>query len=299
MELKHLRIETQSLGWHRIWIDAQDRKLNVLFEELFDELRRVIDWLKANRDTSPVVLCSAKEKGFVVGADLKRIIGIKSDQEIQDFLKHGQDVLDDWEQLPNPTIAWIKGPCLGGGLELAMACKFRIVSIGQGTQLGMPESKLGLTPGWGGTQRLMRLVGVQVAMEMLLGGEPIDSQKAIDSGLADGAWNDQDPIDTQMVSWVDRLKKTISSSRFALQGLSQQWSSLQPVILEQLESTSQLEQDSAKNKACRQIVRCVTLGLEQGSAHGQRCEREGFYELLASPDCQSILAKFSQPKKSS
>lgn len=298
MELKHLRLETNPEGWHKLWIDAQGRKLNVLFEELFDELRLVVDTLRSTQDHRPVVMCSAKDKGFVVGADLKRILSIQSDTEIQGFLKHGQDVLDAWERLPNLTIAWIRGPCLGGGLELAMACRHRIVNNSIETSLGMPESKLGLTPGWGGTQRLMRWVGLRNAIPMLLGGEPIDAPRAIQWGLADGSWIDTEAIDAQMKTWIARLAQSANTERFSEQANLQEWNSSETWLAEQLQIGIQ-PQDNAMRKARTQILRCVEFGVLEGSQRGQRCEREGFFELLSSPECQAILARFSQPKKNS
>ena len=127
MELRHLRYDSDTHPWIDISIDVQDRKLNVLFEGVFDDLLAAIERIRSGSLDRPVVLRSAKEKGFVVGADLKKILAIDSDAGIQAFLKHGQDVLIELEQLPNPTFAWIRGPCLGGGLELALACKFLLV----------------------------------------------------------------------------------------------------------------------------------------------------------------------------
>jgi 3-hydroxyacyl-CoA dehydrogenase/enoyl-CoA hydratase/3-hydroxybutyryl-CoA epimerase len=296
MELKHLRMENPSTAWHKLWIDVHGRKLNVLFEELFDEFRAVLDWLQANGDPRPVVLCSAKEKGFVVGADLKRILSIQSDSQIQSFLKHGQDLLDDWEQLPNLTIAWIKGPCLGGGLELAMACRYRIVHVSEETQLGMPESKLGLTPGWGGTQRLIRLVGLEPAVSMLLDGQPIDALRAVELGLAQGTWDDTRPIDAQISEWVTKLGHFLNPQTFSKDELSREWKSHQTWICERLDRGLE-PQDIAMKKARLQILNCVALGLAEGHSSGQQCERQGFYSLLSSPECQAILSRFSQPKK--
>lgn len=298
MELKHLRIETPSQDWHKLWIDAQGRKLNVLFEELFDEFRTVLDWLRSNNDRRPVVLCSAKEKGFVVGADLRRILSIQSDAEIQSFLKHGQDLLDAWEKLPNLTIAWIKGPCLGGGLELALACRYRIVHSGQDTLLGMPESKLGLTPGWGGTQRLVRLIGLEPALSMLLGGNPIDSARSVELGLAAGTWDDSQPIDAQITNWVGKLNQGSVAASYTEQDLLQDLNSHEDWACKQVEEDLGLEsQAAAIRKARKQILKCVTLGLSEGLSKGQQCERNGFYALLSSPECQAILSRFSQPRK--
>jgi len=294
MEFKHLRIENPTENWHKVWIDAQGRKLNVLFEEIFDELRFFALQLQSRNDFSPIVLGSAKHKGFVVGADIKRILTIQSDEQIQAFLKYGQDFMNTWENLPNLTIAWIHGPCLGGGLELALACRFRIVDSSVDTQLGMPESKLGLTPGWGGTQRLVRCIGLQPAISMLLDGQPLDASKALELGLADGVWNHQFPVDSQISDWIAKLAIARQTPKndtcLPLPDLqaSQDWIRMQ--IDRSLET-----KNLAIHKATLQILRCVSIGLLDGFDMGYRCEREGFFRLLSSPECQTILSRFSKP----
>lgn len=294
MNYQHLRIDATHQEWITVWLDARDRTLNVLFEEFFEELRAVFEVVKADPSQRPLILRSAKEKGFVVGADIKRIINIHTDAEIQAFMKLGQDVFHELEQLPNVTIAWISGACLGGGLELALACRYRIVLDAPETRLGMPESKLGLTPGWGGTQRLVRRVGLQHGLEMLMTGAPISAKDAFEYGLADGLWNTQDEIASQIKEWISKLNAAPPSAVF--DSFPETWEELAE-RREELLTAGLSEDQQWQLPARRAIERAVELGIHESPAAAECLEREGFFELLNRPEVQSILALFSAPRR--
>jgi 3-hydroxyacyl-CoA dehydrogenase/enoyl-CoA hydratase/3-hydroxybutyryl-CoA epimerase len=294
MNYRHLRIDATNKEWITVWLDARDRTLNVLFEEFFEELRAVFEVVKADPSQRPLILRSAKDKGFVVGADIKRIINIHTDAEIQAFMKLGQDVFRELEQLPNVTIAWISGACLGGGLELALACRYRIVLDAPETRLGMPESKLGLTPGWGGTHRLVRRVGLKRGLEMLMTGAPIIAKVALEYGLADGLWKAQDEIDPQIERWVSQLHN--ASAPPVSIDFSELWDELAKERHEL--RTAGLANDQHWQIPARQAIeRAVELGIKESPAAAERLEREGFFELLNRPEVQSTLTLFSAPRK--
>jgi len=294
MNYQHLRIDATHQKWITVWLDARDRTLNVLFEEFFEELRAVFEVVKADPSQRPLVIRSGKEKGFVVGADIKRIINIHTDAEIQAFMKLGQDVFHELEQLPNVTIAWIAGACLGGGLELALACRHRIVLDAPETLLGMPESKLGLTPGWGGTHRLVRRVGLQHGLQMLMIGEPIGATLAIEYRLADGLWNRNEDVDQQIERWVQRLKD--GPPRPSWNNHPSEWGTLAPQRIQW--RTAGLTADQGwMEDARRATERAVEIGIMESAEQSERFEREGFFQLLNRPKVQSTLALFSAPKK--
>ena len=142
---------------------------------LFLELGEVIEKIKIESETQAVIITGAGEKAFASGADINEIVALNilSGWETS---RHHQFILNQLERLGKPTIAAINGYCLGGGLELAMSCTLRIAS--DKARLGLPEVSLGLTPAYGGTQRLTRLVGRGKAAEMILTAKPIDAQEA-------------------------------------------------------------------------------------------------------------------------
>src|SRR5262249_14858447 len=128
---------------------------------------------------------SGKKSGFVAGADLKEFQTVRDAAAAEAVSAAGQKVFARLAALPMPTIAAVSGACLGGGLELALACDYRLVFDSRHTQLGLPETQLGILPAWGGTQRLPRLVGLQRALIMILQGKQLDAREAYAWGLAD------------------------------------------------------------------------------------------------------------------
>ena len=135
-------------------------------------------------DVTGLILESAKPGIFIAGADLKEL-GERRPRPAPGVIELGHRVLDMLEALPFPTVAAIDGAALGGGLEVALACDFRVCGTNPKVQLGLPEIKLGLIPGWGGTQRLPRLVGVEEAIERLLSGESYDASDPPPDDLVD------------------------------------------------------------------------------------------------------------------
>ena len=154
---------------------------NALNHELLSELGEVIEQIKKDSDLGAVILTGAGDKAFVSGADINELSAMNSSLSGFDTSREHQSVLDKLERLGKPSIAAINGYCLGGGLELAMACTIRIAS--EKARLGLPELGLGIVPGYGGTQRLTRLVGKGKAIEMILTAKPIDAQEAFRIGL--------------------------------------------------------------------------------------------------------------------
>ncbi len=155
-------------------------KLNALNRQVLGELRVAFGQAAADDAVRVVVLTGAGEKAFVAGADISEMSGLTPIQ-LRDFSRHGQILMTAIERLGKPVIAAINGFALGGGFELAMACQLRIA--GDNARIGQPEVKLGLIPGFGGTQRLLRLAGRSAALELCLVGDPIDAQRAHQLGL--------------------------------------------------------------------------------------------------------------------
>jgi enoyl-CoA hydratase/carnithine racemase len=153
---------------------------NVLTTPLMTELDKVMDELAANDDVKVAVLTGSGTL-FVAGADIKEIASISSSQHGEELAKSGQAVFNKIEQMKKPVIAAITGFCLGGGMELAMSCHMRIA--GDRARMGQPEINLGIIPGFGGTQRLPRLVGKPKALELILTGDMVNAQEAKALGL--------------------------------------------------------------------------------------------------------------------
>jgi len=163
------------------WITVnRPAKLNALNASVIAELEQAVADLAADASARAVVITGAGEKAFVAGADIGEFAGLSADAG-QALARRGQRLFDALAALPKPVIAAVNGFALGGGCELAMACHLRVAS--SNARFGQPEAKLGLIPGYGGTQRLPRLIGMGRALEMLLTGGTIDAATAHAWGL--------------------------------------------------------------------------------------------------------------------
>ncbi|MDE2448107.1 MAG: enoyl-CoA hydratase/isomerase family protein [Gammaproteobacteria bacterium] len=169
-----------------VWLTADKPRTstNVLSSHVLRDLNSLLDRISADLPRG-IVVVSAKKSGFIAGADIKEFTGITSAEGGYRLIHAGQQVFDRLEALPCPTVAAIQGFALGGGLELALACRYRVAVGDERLALGFPEVQLGIHPGFGGTVRSVRLIGVRPAMEMLLTGKPVRADKALRLGLLD------------------------------------------------------------------------------------------------------------------
>lgn len=178
---------------------------NALSQELLQELSSLLKSLENNRDSRVIVL-HGEGRFFCAGADIKEFTALSKEDDYRQLAKNGQDVLQYIESYPKPIIAAIHGAALGGGLELAMSCHMRFVS--ETAKLGLPELQLGIIPGFAGTQRLPRYVGVGRACEMMLTSEPITGKEAVQAGLANAAYPEEELIDRVMETASKIAKKS-------------------------------------------------------------------------------------------
>src|ERR1700734_50700 len=169
-----------------VWLtlDKPGTSANVLSSEILIELDALLRPLQQSAPRGVVVL-SGKKSGFVAGADIKEFTGITDAEGGYRLIHGGQQVLDRLEALPCPTVAAIQGFALGGGLELALACRYRVAVGDERLSLGLPEVMLGIHPGFGGTVRSVRIGGVRPAMQMMLTGKPLRAEAALRAGFVD------------------------------------------------------------------------------------------------------------------
>jgi len=183
---KHWHIETDSQNIIWLGMDRSGESVNTINEEVLDELNNILQGVEKKNDASGLVIYSAKDKGFIAGADVKTFSQFTESTEAVNFLRKGQTVFSRLEALSIPTIAMIHEFCMGGGFELALACDYRIASDDASTRLALPEVLLGIHPGWGGTVRLPRLIGGFNALsQMMLTGRAIPAKRAKKLGVVD------------------------------------------------------------------------------------------------------------------
>ena len=184
MTYQHWQLDTDKEGILWLTFDRQQKSTNTLSRDVFYELEKIIQHIEAEKPKA-VVLCSGKKKGFIAGADITQFVELKTVEEAFDLIRQAQVIFDRWEALPMPTIAMISGFCLGGGTEFALACRYRIADDDPTTRIGLPEVKLGIHPGWGGTVRLPRLIGAPKAMSIMLTGSLLSANAAGHVGMID------------------------------------------------------------------------------------------------------------------
>jgi enoyl-CoA hydratase/carnithine racemase len=257
--------------WQNIRTEVEDRialltidhpPVNSFNKQVVTELGEAVDELLVDDEVKAIVITGGGTNAFVAGADIPEIQDLLQNPadgyaEAQEFLERGQGVNLKIERADKPVIAAINGFCLGGGLELAMACHMRICS--DRARLGQPEINLGLIPGWGGTQRLPRIVGKAKALEMILTGDMITAQEAYRIGLV----NKVVPAGAILKEARGLARKIVSKSKFPIAA----------------------------------TLRAVTQGVEETVERGLEIEREQFVGLADTEDIREGVSAFLEKRQ--
>lgn len=174
-------------GIGRLVLDLPGEKVNKLTTAVLEDLEKILTRLANSLDVRALIVANGKEGSstFIAGADINEIRAVDDVAQATQLARRGQDVLDLLSSTSMITVAAIHGNCLGGGTELVLACDFRVASLSDKTKIGLPEVQLGIIPGFGGTQRLPRLVGISRSLPMILTGQPVDARRAGRMGLVD------------------------------------------------------------------------------------------------------------------
>ncbi len=186
MAHKHWKLDTDRDNIVWLTFDKADASTNTLSGEAVAEFSAVLDELRA-KNPRALIIRSGKSSGFIAGADVEEFTKIASTEQALAIVRRGWDVMNKLAALPFPTLALVNGFCMGGGLELALACRYRIAVDQPGTRFALPEVMLGILPGWGGVMRLPRLVGPTAALDMMMTGRSVDARRAKRMGLVDAS----------------------------------------------------------------------------------------------------------------
>ena len=274
-----------------ITLDQPGEKVNVLTRELLDDFRGIVDDLESDDSIRAAVLISAKEDSFIAGADIKLFQEFTSSEEVETFSREGNQLLRRMASSSKPVIAAIHGATLGGGLEVALACHYRIATNHPKTKFALPEVQLGLLPGGGGTQRLPRLIGISGALDMMLTGRNIFSRSAKKMGLVDELVHQH--------GLLDAAKNT--AKRFAGEGVPDRskGGKMPEKLLERTSPGRKIIYSQAKKKVMSQtrgnmpapleILECVKTGMEKGFDAGLREESRRFGELAFTPESRQLV----------
>ena len=281
-------------GIAHLVIDVVGEKVNTLKAEFTDQINAVLAEIKADKTITGIVLCSGKKGTFVAGADIKMLEACQSREEVVALSRQGQRIFTLLEQLPIPIVAAIDGACLGGGLELAMACHARVCSDNSKTALGLPEVQLGLLPGSGGTQRLPKLVGLQKALDMMLTGKQLRAKQALKSGLVDDVVPSSVLLkvaEQLAISLHQRGKNNVKRKQGLMDKLLENNSVGRNIVYQQAQKTV-LAKTQGNYPAPLKIIDCIRTGIEISAESGYQLEAEHFADLVMSDESAQLRQLF-------
>ncbi|HOB63327.1 MAG TPA: fatty acid oxidation complex subunit alpha FadJ [Candidatus Competibacteraceae bacterium] len=278
-----------------VTIDLPGESQNTLKAAFITEAHALLDRLEQDSAVQGVVFISGKPGSFIAGADINMLQACRTAAEATELSKAGQRFFDRLANFKVPMVAAIDGACLGGGLELALACHGRICTDQPKTALGLPEVMLGVLPGSGGTQRLPRLIGIPAALDLMLTGKHLNAQKARRLGLVD----DVAPATILLPSAIALAKKLRSTrpvrnnaSLFSVKGLTKLALEDNPLgrrILFQQAREQVLGKTRGHYPAPLRIIDCVEIGASRGLKKGLEAEALGFGELAITPQARQLM----------
>ncbi|MBI1310435.1 fatty acid oxidation complex subunit alpha FadJ [bacterium] len=284
-------------GILRVSINCEDRPVNALSRAAMEELRELVEAVKANSQIRGVIFQSAKPGVFIAGADITEFEDLTEYAAAEEVSQFGQSVFAEVEQLGVPAIALISGACLGGGLEFALSCTYRIADDHEKTKLGLPEVQLGLLPGWGGTVRLPRLIGLIEALPLILSGQQLNGYRARSKGLVHEMVPREALVDVGNRVMATHLERGSALSLFR--------KSKKPGWQRAVENSG-LVKKYAINKARREVLKkthghypaplqildTVQNGVSAGESQRFRLESNGIAKLAGSPVTRECIRLF-------
>ncbi|GGB47441.1 fatty acid oxidation complex subunit alpha [Shewanella inventionis] len=272
-------------------MDVPGETMNTLKAEFGPEITEILAEIKADNSIKGLVITSGKPDSFVAGADITMLAACKSEEQAKALSQQGHVVFSELEGLSIPVVAAINGACLGGGLELALACHLRVCSDDKKTMLGVPEVQLGLLPGGGGTQRLPRLVGIATALDMMLTGKQIRPKQALKMGLV----NDVVPNSILVETAVALAKKGKGAAKPVKQSKMNQFlesSSFTRDIMFDQARKQVMKKTQGNYPAPAKIIDCVRQGMNKGMAKGLEVEATHFANLVMSKESAALRSLF-------
>ena len=311
--MKTFRIEVGEDGVALLLMDVPGENANTLRADFQDEFEEVFKTLADDGAVKAIVFASAKPDSFVMGADIEMLARVKTQAEATALSRGGQQAMQRIEDLGKrkPIVAAIHGPALGGGLELALACTYRIATDDKKTQLGLPEVQLGLLPGGSGTQRLPALIGIAQALDIMLAGKSVKASKARKLGLvdevvpkpilleiarkrarelADGTLRPQ-RSKLDLKHGLPKFLRSIAGAE-VLQAVALEENPVGRRILFQQAKKALLSKTRGHYPAPEKALEAVRIGIEKGAEEGYRAEANLFGELVVSEVSKRLVEIF-------
>eukprot|EP01108_Squamamoeba_japonica_P006640 TRINITY_DN5426_c0_g1_i1.p1 TRINITY_DN5426_c0_g1~~TRINITY_DN5426_c0_g1_i1.p1 ORF type:complete len:759 (-),score=525.79 TRINITY_DN5426_c0_g1_i1:86-2317(-) len=278
--------------------DAPDASVNTLSRDMQADFERALRRVEDDANVDAAVLLSAKKDCFIAGADIKMLSACSTADELASLARAGRQLFDELLVNGKPKVAAIDGVCLGGGLEVALACRYRVASSNSKTSLGLPEVMLGLLPGAGGCVRLPQLIGVQAALPMLLTGKKLDAKRAKRAGLVDSV-ADPSALEhaavlaaRQLADGTLKPKRGKSGVAGVVENVLTKFGPARDYVFKTARAQV-MKQTKGAYPAPLAILDVVKTSLEKGAAAGFEAESTRFGELGMTPESRSLISIFN------
>ncbi|MBM4070581.1 MAG: 3-hydroxyacyl-CoA dehydrogenase [Planctomycetes bacterium] len=278
--------------------DQPGSRANTLGQAVLAEFAQMLAALEKRTDLSGLILASGKPGMFIAGADLNELGSATPEPEqTRKLVQRGHDIIARFEKLPFPSVAAIDGACMGGGLEVALGCDYRIAGSHPKTEIGLPEVKIGLFPGWGGTQRLPRLIGPALAVELICAGEAVPAARARDLGIVFDAVPSDKLLDeaVRLLAWSKQSGDWKEARRKKQQpvGLTEEQHAFTFAVAKAQVLAKTKGQFPAPLAALEAIARGCNVPLDEAL----KVESELFVPLVGSPISKNLIAVFFMTQK--
>lgn len=274
-------------------MDVPGETMNTLKVEFAEQINSVLEQINADSSIKGVVVISGKDNSFVAGADISMLAACESAEDATTIAKGGQDMFQRIEEMPVTFVAAIHGPALGGGLELALACHYRVCSDDTKTQLGLPEVQLGLLPGSGGTQRLPKLISVQQAMKMMLTGASVRAKQAKKYGIVDDMVPQSILLDVAIeMAKKPKPKPKRKGPKLDVMGKFLENTSVGRNLMFKQARKQTASKTQGNYPSPELIIDCIETGLNKGFKKGLEVEAKHFGNLVMSPESAALRSLF-------
>lgn len=272
-------------------MDVPGESMNTLKVEFAEQIDTVLQQINADSSIKGVVVVSGKDNSFVAGADISMLAACESAEDATAIAKGGQDMFQRIEDMPVTFVAAIHGPALGGGLELALACHYRVCSDDAKTQVGLPEVQLGLLPGSGGTQRLPRLISVQQAMKMMLTGASVRAKQAKKYGIVDDMVPRSILLDVA-IEMAKKPKPNRKGPKLDTMGKFLEKTSVGRNLMFNQARKQTASKTQGNYPSPELIIDCIETGLSKGFQKGLEVEAKHFGHLVMSSESAALRSLF-------
>ena len=280
-------------GLASLTFDLPERRVNIFTREVLAELEALLAELRGRADIAVLVLLSGKPDVFIAGADVDEIERVTEPDQAAAGSRLGQRLFSAWEALPFPTVAAIRGTCLGGGTELALASTWIAVSDRREVRIGLPEVRLGILPGWGGCTRLPRRVGLTTALEVILAGRNLSAARALRAGLADALFPDPEFLPRVAEFARSRIgRRAPRRGARGLRGLLLEGNPLGRRLVLARARARTLAQTRGHYPAPLAAIEVVGIGLDRGATAGFDAEARAIGTLAVSGVAKNLLHVF-------